>query len=127
MTAINLLEQARTAGVTLTPLPDGGLKLKGKPPIPAELTAALRQHKPEILALLQSCATLADLYRCYWNTPETDPIETFRSLHREIDRLEKQLGADTAWRTLEDAARTWYNEHRTCPFCGEDELHLSGR
>lgn len=127
MTAVDLLEQARTHGVTLTPLPDGGLKLKGKPPIPAELTAALREHKPEILALLQACATLAEAYRRYWELPETEPIEPFQSLHREIDLLEKQVGPEVAWHTLEEAARRWYQKKGRCPFCGGDELHLSGR
>jgi aspartate aminotransferase-like enzyme len=72
-------------------------------------------------------AILSNLYRTYWSTPETDPLETFTALHREIDHLEQQVGADTAWRTLEEAAKRWYQEKARCPFCGKDELHLSGR
>lgn len=72
-------------------------------------------------------AVLADLYRKYWNTPETEPMTAFVSLHREIDILERQVGVDESWRTLEAEARAWYQEKGTCPFCGKDELHLSGR
>lgn len=126
MIAVDLLEQARACGVALTPLPDGGLKLKGKPPIPAELKAALREHKPEVLSLLQSYAALADLYRTYWSTPETEPMTTFLSLHREIDLIERQVGADTAWQILEAAARAWYQEKGACPFCQHPGvLHLA--
>lgn len=117
MIAVDLVQQARTYGVTLTPLPDGGLKLRGKPHIPTELTAAVREHKSEILALLQSCATLADAYRRYWETTETESMTTFQSLHREIDIVERQVGAETAWRTLKAAARVWYQEKGACPFC----------
>lgn len=70
-------------------------------------------------------AVLADLYRKYWNTPETEPMATFQSLHREIDILERQVGAEASWRILEAAARAWYEEHRICPFCRTPEqLHL---
>lgn len=129
MTAVDLLERARACGVHLIPLPDGGLKLRGKPPIPAELTAALREHKAEVLTLLQSqqpaSAALASLYTAYWNTPETEPTTTFVSLHREIDQLEKHVGVETAWKILEASARRWYEEHRACPFCGlSGSLHL---
>lgn len=126
MIAVDLLEQARACGVTLTPLPDGRLKLKGKPRIPTELTAAVREHKSDILALLQSCTTLVELYTQYWNTPETEPMATFVSLHREIDILERQVGVDTAWRILEAAARAWYQEKGACPFCKlPGVLHLT--
>lgn len=70
---------------------------------------------------------LSQAYRKYWNTPETEPMATFVSLHREIDILERQVGVEGAWRTLEESARNWYQEKGTCPFCGKDELHLSGR
>lgn len=69
---------------------------------------------------------LAEAYRRYWNTPETEPMATFVSLHREIDLLENQVGVETAWQVLVAAARTWYQEHRTCPFCKHpDVLHLA--
>jgi hypothetical protein len=126
MIAVDLIQQARTYGVTLTLLPDGGLKLRGKPPIPAELKAVLREHKPEVLALLQSCAALADLYRRYWSLPKSEPMATFLSLHREIDLLERQVDVETAWRTLEEAARAWYLEQSACPFCKRPGvLHLA--
>lgn len=72
-------------------------------------------------------AVLEDLYHKYWTTPESEPMETFVSLHREIDLLERQVGVEGAWRTLEASARAWYQEKGTCPFCGKDELHVSGR
>jgi hypothetical protein len=62
-------------------------------------------------------AVLAEAYRRYWSIPETEPMTVFVSLHREIDIMEQQVGADTAWHTLEAAARAWYEEHRACPFC----------
>lgn len=119
MTAVDLLEQARACGVTLTPLPDGGLKLLGKPRIPTELTAAVREHKSEILALFQSCATLAELYAQYWNTPETEPMATFVSLHREIEIVERQVGEETALQAFQAAARRWYEQNGACPSCGK--------
>jgi len=60
---------------------------------------------------------LAAAYRRYWTTPESEPIETFQSLHREIDILERQVGVTVAWQTLEAAARRWYQEKGACPFC----------
>lgn len=60
---------------------------------------------------------LADLYRTYWSTPETESMTTFLSLHREIGILERQVGEDTAWRTLEAAARRWYQETGAWPPC----------
>lgn len=125
MIAAELIQEARTSGVTLTPLPNGRLQATGRPQVPSELKARLSTHKAEVVALLQACAALADLYRKYWNTPETEPIETFRSLHREIDLIEKQVGADAAWRILETAAKGWYQKHRVCPFCKHPNvLHL---
>jgi hypothetical protein len=126
MIAAELIQEARTAGVTLTPLPDGKLKVIGRPRVPVELKAALREHKAEVLALLQAYAPLAEAYRRYWSTPETEPIETFRSLYREIDLLERQVDVETAWRTLEAAARVWYQETGACPFCKRPGvLHLA--
>lgn len=127
MMAAELIQEARTSGVTLTPLPNGRLQATGRPQVPSELKARLSTHKAEIVALLQACDALVDLYRRYWNTHGTEPMATFVSLHREIDILERQVGADAAWRTLEAEARRWYQEKGTCPFCGKDELHLSGR
>ncbi|MDE2321753.1 MAG: hypothetical protein KGL31_07530 [candidate division NC10 bacterium] len=127
MMAAELIQEARTAGVTLTPLPDGRLQATGRPQVPSELKARLSTHKTEVMALLHACDALADLYRTYWTLPETDPLETFKALHREIDLIEKQVGAEAAWRTLEASARRWYQEKGTCPFCGKDELHLRGR
>lgn len=70
-------------------------------------------------------AVLAGMYRQYRSLPESDPMETFKALHQEIDRVEKRVGVDTAWRTLEEAARAWYEEYRACPFCKHpDVLHL---
>lgn len=90
------------------------------------LKRVLRGERAECHAPTPSCNALADLYRRYWNTPEDATIEIFRALHREIDILERQVGADTAWRTLEAAARAWYQEKGTCPFCKlSGVLHLA--
>ncbi|MDE2060758.1 MAG: hypothetical protein KGL31_06635 [candidate division NC10 bacterium] len=126
MMAAELIQEARTAGVTLTSLPDGRLQATGRPQVPSELKARLSTHKAEVVALLQACDVLTDLYRRYWTLSETEePMATFQSLHQEIDRIENQVGADTAWRTLEVEARRWYQEKSRCPFCGKDELHLT--
>lgn len=125
MMAAELIQEARTAGVTLTPLSDGKLQAVGRPRVPPTLKARLREHKAEVLTLLIESEALAEAYRAYWGLPETEPMETFVSLSREIDLIEKQVGEETAWRTLEAAARTWYQEHRACPFCKHpDVLHL---
>lgn len=62
-------------------------------------------------------AVLTDLYRKYWNTPETEPIQRFQALHRDIDILERQIGAETTWRILEAAARRWHQETGVWPPC----------
>jgi hypothetical protein len=73
-------------------------------------------------------AVLDGLYRRYWNTPEDASMETFKALHREIDTLERQVGAEAAWRTLEVAARAWHSESGVCPFCRmRGELHCEGK
>ncbi|WP_337288619.1 hypothetical protein [Candidatus Methylomirabilis sp.] len=128
MIAAELIQEARTAGVTLTPLPDGRLQVAARPRVPADLKARLSTHKAEVVALLIESEALADAYRRYWTLSETEePMATFQSLHRDIDTLERQVGPEVSWRILEAAARRWYQEKARCPFCGGDELHLSGR
>ncbi|MBI2882643.1 MAG: hypothetical protein HYY11_01845 [Candidatus Methylomirabilis oxyfera] len=126
MTPTALLSELQNQGVTLHPRGDK-LAFGPRDKVTPELKAKIVQHKEDLLRLLQPGRTLADLYRKYWSKPETDPLETFKALHREIDHLEQHVGADTAWRTLEEAAKRWYQEKARCPFCGKDELHLSGR
>lgn len=71
-------------------------------------------------------AVLADLYRTYWNTPETEPIATFLSLHREIEIVERQVGEETALQTFQAEARRWYEQNGACPKCGKPGvLHLT--
>jgi hypothetical protein len=49
-----LLQRCRELGVTLTPLPEGKLKLHPPNVIPADLRDALRRHKQELLTLLRA-------------------------------------------------------------------------
>lgn len=71
-------------------------------------------------------AVLADLYRTYWNTPETEPIATFLSLHREIEIVERQVGEEIALQTFQAEARRWYEQNGACPKCGKPGvLHLT--
>lgn len=124
MTSTALLSELQNQGVILQPR---GEKLAFGPRdrVTPELKAKIMQYKKDLLRLLQSDRTLAEAYCRYWNTPETEPMATFVSLHREIDLIEKQVGAEVAWRTLEAAARRWYEEHRACPFCKHpDVLHF---
>lgn len=126
MTSTALLSELQSQGVILQPRGDK-LAFGPKERVTPELRDRIVKHKADLLQLLQPDRTLAEAYRRYWSTPETEPIETFRSLHREIDILERQVGAEAAWRTLEAAARAWYEEHRACPFCKHpDVLHLEG-
>ena len=47
-----LLSRCQELGATFAPGPDGKLKVKAPAPLPEELREALRQRRPEILALL---------------------------------------------------------------------------
>lgn len=60
---------------------------------------------------------LADLYRRWWSTPETEPMTIFLSLSQEIGILERQVGEDMAWRILEEAAKAWHQETGVWPYC----------
>lgn len=65
-------------------------------------------------------AVLTDLYRRYWTLSETEePMATFRSLHREIDIVERQVGEETALQTFQVAAQRWYEQNGECPKCGK--------
>jgi hypothetical protein len=41
----------------------------------------------------------------------------FLSLSQEIGILERQVGEDMAWRTLEEAAKAWHQETGAWPYC----------
>jgi hypothetical protein len=128
MIAAELIQEARTAGVTLAPLPNGRLQATGRPQVPIALKAALQAHKAEVVALLIESEPLADLYRQFWSTPETEPLATFTAIHREIDRLERQAGIDEAWAILKNEARAWHQRTGVCPFCRKrGELHFEGK
>lgn len=62
-------------------------------------------------------AVLADLYRRYWELPDSESMTTFLSLSHEIGILERQVGEDMAWRILEAAARRWHQETGVWPPC----------
>jgi hypothetical protein len=47
-----LLARCQELGATLTPSPDGKLKVRAPAPLPEELQAELRRRKGEVLALL---------------------------------------------------------------------------
>lgn len=73
-------------------------------------------------------AVLADAYRRYWSTEESEPVEVFRTIHLQIDHLEKQVGEDGAWHILETEARVWHQKTGVCPFCRQrGELHFEGK
>lgn len=116
MTPTTLLSELQKQGVILQPR---GEKLAFGPreKVTPELRDRIVQHKEDLLRLLQPGRTLAELYTQYWNTPESVSMTTFLSLHREIDIVERQVGVTVAWRTLEAAARAWYQEKGVCPFC----------
>lgn len=124
MTPTALLSELQHQGVILQPRGDK-LAFGPREKVTPELRDRIVKHKEDLLRLLQPDRTLADAYRRYWDVSESEPTTTFQSLYREIDIVERQVGADTAWRTLEEAARAWYQEKGTCPFCKlSGVLHL---
>lgn len=61
--------------------------------------------------------TLADLYRQYWSTHETEPLETFRAIVGEIAIVEAQLDPGQVIDILEAEARKFHGETGCCPHC----------
>jgi len=66
MTADLLIFKCRGLGVTLAPGPEGKLRVSPPGVVPEDLREALRQHKGEILALLNQSArpTLYPVWPC---------------------------------------------------------------
>ncbi len=123
-TAAVLLDTLTRQGVMLKA---EGEKLLYRPPerLTPDLKAKLREHKAELLRLLQPDPGLADAYRVFWTLPEKGPMEAFKAAYAEIARLETQADPHVAWRTLRQAATVFHAESGICPFCRErGELHL---
>lgn len=59
MTAIDILARLRTLGLQVTAC-DGSLRLVGTATVPADLVAAIREHRAEVLALLEEEAGVED-------------------------------------------------------------------
>ena len=59
-----LLARCQELGATLTPSPDGKLKVRAPAPLPAELQAELRRYKAELLALLSQQQALPSCPAC---------------------------------------------------------------
>jgi hypothetical protein len=53
-----LLVRCQKLGASLTPSPDGKLKVRAPAPLPEELREALKRHKAEILPLLDAMTWL---------------------------------------------------------------------
>jgi len=53
-----LLSRCQELGATFSPGSDGKLKVKAPAPLPAHLLQELKQHKPEILAILKAISFL---------------------------------------------------------------------
>lgn len=123
MTAQMVLEKLKNQRIEIKA--ENG-KIFARPRVPEHLKAEIKAHKAEIMVLLSPPHDLAAAYRHYWNIPPDASTETFKALHRKIDLIENQVGADAAWKILEASARTWYQEHRVCPFCKHPGvLHLA--
>jgi hypothetical protein len=58
MQASELLTNLHRQGFTLTPLPGGKLEVRPASKLPEKLRQELRQHKPELLVLLEAVAWL---------------------------------------------------------------------
>jgi hypothetical protein len=59
-----LLTRCYALGAELFPAPDGKLKVRAPAPLPDELREALRQCKPEVLAVLRSTALTLRCQHC---------------------------------------------------------------
>lgn len=116
MSVLELINEVRTSGVTLSILPGGKLQVTGRPNIPTELKARLSVHKAELLAELTGAA-LAKVYRKYWTTPDKAPMETFTAILVEIGTLEGQLDPAKAVAILEAEAQRFHRERGVCPYC----------
>ena len=73
MTAAELVREVEVAGGRLIPLDDGGLRVAAPEPLPDDLVNRLRQHKPEVIAIL----TRADLQASGWDAETAALIEWF--------------------------------------------------
>jgi len=62
--AAELLGRCARAGITLTPTEHGTVRVRGSR-LPADLVAAVRELKPEILRLLRGDESVADLTEVY--------------------------------------------------------------
>lgn len=126
MSAVELLDQLTLHGVTLKA---DGTKLMFSPTdrVSPDLKMKLREHKQELLTLLQSDRPdrlLAHVYRKYWMTPEKADMATFKSILAEIATLEAQLDPGRVIDILETEARKFHQATGTCPYCQlEGPLH----
>jgi hypothetical protein len=126
MSPLALLRELHTRGVILEPRGDK-LAFGPKDKVTQELRARIVEHKEDLLRLLHPGA-LAYAYRQFWSTEESEPVEVFRTLHSQIDHLEKQVGEDRAWHILDTEARAWHQKTGICPFChNPGELHFEGK
>ena len=73
MTELVLLQQLHTLGVTLTPLPDGTVRCRApKGVLTPVLVDAMRQHKPELHALVEEWSERAAIAECCGGLSRTD-------------------------------------------------------
>lgn len=118
MTPTALLSELQNQGVILQPRGEK-LAFGPKEKVTPEIRDRIVKHKEDLLRLLQPDRTLADLYRRWWSTPETEPMETFTSMSREIGIVERQVGEATVLQAFQVAARRWYEQTGECPKCGK--------
>jgi len=71
--AWTLLARCRDLGATLTPGPDGKLKVRAPAPLPEELRQELKQRKAEILDLLRPGVMTCDVLTVF---PGTEVLYT---------------------------------------------------
>ena len=70
---------------------------------------------------------LAELYRKYWTTPESERMETFTAILAEIGPLEGRIDPCKVIEVLEAEAQRFHLEAGICPFCGKvGPLHHHG-
>jgi len=73
--SLGLLDRARHLGLTVE-VAEGGLRVRGPRPLPADLIEELRQHRAEVLAALGFCSRCAlpaeQLVPIYWTLPREE-------------------------------------------------------
>ena len=90
MTAVvaELVREVQAAGGRLIPLDDGRLRVTAPEPLPEELVDRIRQHKPEVIAILSR----PDLVAGGWDAETAELIKWFSGTEPPAEPFEFPKG-----------------------------------